>query len=56
MLIPTVRERSLANNRMQLTKREVFLVGAPSRAVIIKSRFAADSGCSALKQEARYDN
>ena len=34
-----------ANKRMQLTKRGISLVGAPSRAIVIKSRFAADPWC-----------
>jgi len=29
------------NKRMKLTKREASLVGAPSRAVVVESRFAA---------------
>ena len=34
------------NKRMQLTKRVALFVGAPSRALFIKSRFAADPWCS----------
>jgi hypothetical protein len=36
---------ALSNKRMQLTKRGLLFVGAPSRASIIKSRFAADPWC-----------
>jgi hypothetical protein len=32
---------------MQLTKRGVLFVGAPSRAIVIESRFAADPWCYA---------
>ena len=31
----------------ELTKRKMLLVGAPSRAFFIESRFAADPWCSA---------
>ena len=36
-----------SNKRMQLTKRGFLFVGAPSRAIVIESRFAADPWCSA---------
>jgi hypothetical protein len=39
-------EGTLSNKRMQLTKRGVLFVGAPSRAIVIESRFAADPWCS----------
>jgi catechol 2,3-dioxygenase-like lactoylglutathione lyase family enzyme len=36
----------LSNKALPLTKSEVLLVGAPSRAVIIEARFAAERRCS----------
>jgi hypothetical protein len=40
------RGGELSNKRMQLTKRGPLCVGAPSRAFVIESRFAADPWCS----------
>jgi hypothetical protein len=34
-----------SNKRLELTKREILLVGAPSRASVIESRFAAQPRC-----------
>jgi len=44
---PCQSGRPTPNERMQLTKREVLQVGAPSRAIFIESRFAADPRCYA---------